>query len=379
MQPPSPHNGESGQGNGSSLTPEPVALQVGADVRMLDGAVSLPIDSQRRIAADSQQPLEQRLEAFEDVIESEIGDTTLARARNLEREVGLRQVYVKFEGGNPSGTQKDRIAFAQAMDALRRGYDTVTAATCGNYGAALALAASIAGLRCIVYIPCSYQARRIEEMKLYGAEVEREGNDYETAVTVSQARAQREELYDANPGGPNTPIQLHAYGEIAYEIYDELRDAPAAVAVPVSNGTTIAGVHKGFLSLYRRGRISRMPRLIAGSSFRKNPIVRAYLEKLSRCEDLEPNSVKETRVNEPLVNWHSIDGDHALDAIRETNGWADYASDKSLLEYARLLREREGLDVMPASMAGLTALAQRHQKEPLPADRYVVLLTGRRS
>jgi len=379
MQPPSPHNGESGHDNGSSLTPEPVALQVGADVRMLDGAVSLPIDSQRRIAADSQQPLEQRLEAFEDVIESEIGDTTLARARNLEREVGLRQVYVKFEGGNPSGTQKDRIAFAQAMDALRRGYDTVTAATCGNYGTALALAASIAGLRCIVYIPCSYQARRIEEMKLYGAEVEREGNDYETAVTISQTRAQREELYDANPGGPNTPIQLHAYGEIAYEIYDELRDAPAAVAVPVSNGTTIAGVHKGFVSLYRRGRISRMPRLIAGSSFRKNPIVRAYLEKLSRCEDLEPNSVKETRVNEPLVNWHSIDGDHALDAIRETNGWADYASDKSLLEYARLLREREGLDVMPASMAGLTALAQRHQKEPLPADRYVVLLTGRRS
>ncbi len=379
MEPPSPHNGESGQGSGSSLAPEPVALQVGADVRLLDGAVGLPIDSQRRIAADSQQPLEQRLEAFEDVIESEIGDTTLARARNLEREIGLRQVYVKFEGGNPSGTQKDRIAFAQAMDALRRGYDTVTAATCGNYGTALALAASIAGLRCIVYIPCSYQARRIEEMKLYGAEVEREGNDYETAVTVSQARAQREELYDANPGGPNTPIQLHAYGEIAYEIYDELRDAPAAVAVPVSNGTTIAGVHKGFVSLYRRGRISRMPRLIAGSSFRKNPIVRAYLEKLSRCEDLEPNSVKETRVNEPLVNWHSIDGDHALGAIRETNGWADYASDKSLLEYARLLREREGLDVMPASMAGLTALAQRHQKEPLPADRYVVLLTGRRS
>ena len=379
MEPPSPHNGESGQGSGSSLAPEPVALQVGADVRLLDGAVGLPIDSQRRIAADSQQPLEQRLEAFEDVIESEIGDTTLARARNLEREIGLRQVYVKFEGGNPSGTQKDRIAFAQAMDALRRGYDTVTAATCGNYGTALALAASIAGLRCIVYIPCSYQARRIEEMKLYGAEVEREGNDYETAVTVSQARAQREELYDANPGGPNTPIQLHAYGEIAYEIYDELRDAPAAVAVPVSNGTTIAGVHKGFVSLYRRGRVSRMPRLIAGSSFRKNPIVRAYLEKLSRCEDLEPNSVKETRVNEPLVNWHSIDGDHALGAIRETNGWADYASDKSLLEYARLLREREGLDVMPASMAGLTALAQRHQKEPLPADRYVVLLTGRRS
>jgi threonine synthase len=347
----------------------------------LDGAAGLPspFDAQRGVAADQQQPLEERLEAYEDVIESEVGDTTLARARNLEREIGLRQVYVKFEGGNPSGTQKDRIAFAQAMDALRRGFDTVTAATCGNYGTALALAASIAGLRCVLYIPCSYQARRIEEMKRHGAEIEREGDDYETAVVLSQARAQREDLYDANPGGPNTPIQLHAYGEIAYEIYDELRDAPAAVAVPVSNGTTIAGVHKGFVSLYRRGKISRIPRLIAGSSFRKNPIVRAFMEKLSRCEDLEPNRVKGTRVNEPLVNWHSIDGDHALDAIRETDGWANHASDRSLLDYARLLREREGLDVMPASTAGLAALAQRHQKEPLPADRYVALLTGRRA
>jgi threonine synthase len=381
MQPPQPRDPASERDERTGLTPEPVALEVGADIRLLDGAASLPqqIDSQRRIAADPQQPLEQRLEAYEDVIESEVGDTTLARARNLEREIGLRQVYVKFEGGNPSGTQKDRIAFAQVMDALRRGYDTVTAATCGNYGAALTLAASIAGLRCIVYVPRAYHARRIEEMRRDGAVIMREGEDYESAVTLSQGRAQKEELYDANPGGPNTPIQLHAYGEIAYEIYDELRDAPAAVAVPVSNGTTLAGVHKGFMSLYRRGKISRMPKLIAGSSFRKNPIVRAYLEKLSRCEDLEPNRVKESRVNEPLVNWHSIDGDHALHAIRDTGGWADYASDKSLVEYARLLREREGLDVMPASTAGLTALAQRQRKEPLPADRYVVLLTGRRA
>jgi threonine synthase len=381
MQPPQPRDPASERDERTGLTLEPVALEVGADIRLLDGAASLPqqIDSQRRIAADQQQPLEQRLEAYEDVIESEVGDTTLARARNLEREIGLRQVYVKFEGGNPSGTQKDRIAFAQVMDALRRGYDAVTAATCGNYGAALTLAASIAGLRCIVYVPRAYQARRIEEMRRDGAVIMREGEDYESAVTLSQGRAQKEELYDANPGGPNTPIQLHAYGEIAYEIYDELRDAPAAVAVPVSNGTTLAGVHKGFMSLYRRGKISRMPKLIAGSSFRKNPIVRAYLEKLSRCEDLEPNRVKESRVNEPLVNWHSIDGDHALHAIRDTGGWADYASDKSLVEYARLLREREGLDVMPASTAGLTALAQRQRKEPLPADRYVVLLTGRRA
>jgi threonine synthase len=355
--------------------------EVGADTRLMDGAVGTPpqIDAQRLVAADPARLLEERLEAYEDIIDSEVGDTTLTRGRNVERELGLRQVYFKFEGGNPSGSQKDRIAFAQALDALRRGFDAMTAATCGNYGAAVALAASLAGLRCIIYIPARYNARRGDEILRYGAEIERCGDDYEEAVLCSKERAERDEVYDANPGGANTPIQLRAYGEIAYEVYDELRDAPAAVAVPVSNGTTLAGIHRGFVSLYRRGKTSRMPRMIAGSSFRKNPIVRAFLSNLAHCEDLEPGAVRETPVNEPLVNWHSIDGDHALQGIRGTGGWAANASDRALLDYTRLLREREGLNVLPASTAGLAALAERHQREALPGDRYVVLLTGRKA
>jgi threonine synthase len=83
-------------------------------------------------------------------------------------------------------------------------------------------------------------------------------------------------------------------------------------------------------------------------------------------------------VNEPLVNWHSIDGDQALEAVRTTGGWASYASDKGMLDSSRLLREREGLSVLPASTAGLIALLEKHRKEPLPGDRYVVVLTGRK-
>jgi threonine synthase len=173
-------------------------------------------------------------------------------------------------------------------------------------------------------------------------------------------------------------LQLKAYGEIAYEIYDELRDAPAVVAVPVSNGTTLAGIHRGFLSLYRRGKTSRIPRIVAGSSHGKNPITRAFRKGLESCEDLEPARIRETAVNEPLINWHAIDGDLALDAIRGSGGWADDASDKSMLSWSRTLREREGLNVLPASTAGLMVLIERHKREALPGDRYVVVLTGRR-
>jgi len=337
------------------------------------------VDDQRRIAADPTRPLPLRIEAFEDIIDSQVGDTSMVRTRNIERQMGLRQIFLKFEGGNPTGTQKDRIAFAQAMDAMRRGFDAMAVATCGNYGVAMAMACSLCGLRNLVFIPDTYHTKRATEIERLGAEIHWIKGDYEAAVEAARRCAVENDFYDANPGGANTMLQLQAYGSIAYEIYDELRDAPAVVAVPVSNGTTLAGLYRGFLSLYRRGKTSHMPRIVAGSSFGKNPIVRSYLAGHPACQDLPPQRIHETHVNEPLINWHAIDGDLALAAIRETHGWAANASDKAMRQYARLISDNEGLQVLPASTAGLIALIERHRREALAGDRYVVLLTGRRS
>jgi threonine synthase len=118
---------------------------------------------------------------------------------------------------------------------------------------------------------------------------------------------------------------------------------------------------------------------VAGSSFGKNPIVQAFLKNSPLCEDLAPQKIRETNVNEPLINWHAIDGDHALEAIRQTEGWGANASDKAMLAYSRLIRDKEGLQVLPASTAGLIALIENHKKQPLTNDRYVAVLTGRRS
>lgn len=332
----------------------------------------------QQIAADTGYSLLERVEAFEDLIDAEVGDTDLTRARNIERETNLRQLYVKFEGGNPSGTQKDRIAFAQAKDALRRGFDCMTLATCGNYGAAASLAASLAGIRCIVYIPEEYHAKRQPEMTRYDAEVVRVPGGYEAAVKASREAAGRHDWYDANPGGDNTALQLAAYGEIAREIFDDMRDAPAAVAVPVSNGTLLAGIFRGFQSLYRRGKTSRMPRMVAGSTFKQNPIVAAFLSGADQCADLDPEQIRETGINEPLVNWHAIDGNLALSGIRDSGGWADYATDRALSRYSKLLRDTQGLSVLPASTAGLHALLSGHARKALAGDRYVAILTGRR-
>jgi threonine synthase len=172
---------------------------------LMDGGIpaSAPLSREvlelSALVRNHKKSLVDRLESYEDIISIEIGDTPLSRMRSVERETGLRQLYIKFEGGNPSGTQKDRIAYAQCLDALRRKYDTITLATCGNFGAAVAQAAFLAGLRCIIYIPEEYHTDRIAEMVANGAEVFRFPGSYEDNVYQSQKEAEAHRWYDANP------------------------------------------------------------------------------------------------------------------------------------------------------------------------------------
>ena len=83
-------------------------------------------------------------------------------------------------------------------------------------------------------------------------------------------------------------------------------------------------------------------------------------------------------MNEPLINWHSADGEYALKAVRQSKGWAANITDNDMKKFSRALRNTEGLHVLPASTAGLIALIEKHRQNPLPSDRYVAVLTGRK-
>jgi threonine synthase len=346
-------------------------------VRTSDNKVSKEALELSQAIKDPRLSLIDRLEHFEDIMNLEVGDSGLSRAKSLEREFGIRQLYLKYEGDNPTGTQKDRIAFAQVYDALRRGYQVISVATCGNYGVAVALAADLAGLHCKIYIPASYHTDRIREMEELNASIIRLDGSYEDVVTASSALARDHEWYDANPGGANTPLQIQAYSQIALEIYDQLRDAPRYCAAPVSNGTLFAGIYRGFVNLYKKGKTSRIPRMVAGSSTHKNPIISSFLAGLDHCKNLSPNLIRETKYNEPLINWHSFDGEEALYALRQSEGRAFHISDQMLRRMSTYLLKKEGAKILPASTAGLIALLEIHKETPLEHDRFVAVLTAK--
>ncbi|MHA7058515.1 pyridoxal-phosphate dependent enzyme [Aquimarina sp. M1] len=346
-------------------------------VKTADIKVSSETQKLSEFVKDKNNSLVDRLERFEDIINLEVGDTGLTRAKTLEREFDIRQLFIKYEGDNPTGTQKDRIAFAQVYDALRREYETVSVATCGNYGVAIALATHLAGLNCKVFIPESYHTERIKEMESLCAEIIRLDGNYEEVVKSSSEYAIQYDWYDANPGGANTSLQINAYAQIANEIVEELGDAPKYCAAPVSNGTLFAGIYRGFVILHKRGKISRIPKMIAASSTRKNPVIQSFTQGLEYCKDLSPRVIKETKYNEPLINWHSFDGEEALVAIRRSGGDAFNISDKKMKEMSSFLLKKEGLRILPASTAGLIGLLELDEKLDLESDRFVAILTAK--
>jgi threonine synthase len=158
-----------------------------------DGAKNLEIkvaSETRKLSdfvKDKSNSLNDCVECFEHIINIGVGDTGWTGAKTLQREFDIRQLYIKYVGDKPTGTQKDGIAFAQVHDALRRDYDTTSLATCGNYGLAVALVAYLARINCKVFIPSSYHTERRREMKALDVEIILLDGSYEAVVKSSTA------------------------------------------------------------------------------------------------------------------------------------------------------------------------------------------------
>ncbi|MCP8304742.1 MAG: pyridoxal-phosphate dependent enzyme [archaeon] len=313
---------------------------------------------------------------MEEEEDSDTVKTPLFQSQNLERFLGFSNVYLKFEGLNPTGTQKDRISLVHTNLAKKRGYTTITAGTCGNYGTSLAYFARLFGLRAVIYMSNIDYGNRINELLSHGAEVMKVDKSYEEVVKTSMTAAEKNGWYDANPGLRNSKVNYEAYGSIAREIVRELHCAPTAVGVPVGNGTTLAGIYYGFKCMYKEGLIDHIPRIIAGSSAHGNAIISSFKRGLSHIKSISPNQIKETKANGPLVAYRPYDGDAALKAVIESNGFADYSSDREMLQYSKLFKRITGINVLPASTTPIGALKKFVLKEKLRST-YVIILTGR--
>lgn len=304
------------------------------------------------------------------------GRTPFFRAANLEKALNLRNVFIKFEGAGKTGTQKDRISRLHVMNAREKGFDTVSLATCGNYGASMSYYAGLNGMKSVVAIPEYYSGERNSEITANGGQVLEFGGMYEDLVEYMRERSSDEGWYDSSPGSRNSSLDIAGYEGIAFEIYAQLGHAPSYVSVPLGNGTTLAGIYSGFAKLQSKGQIGKIPRFIGSSTPNGNPIVASWRQRSRAIMELEPSTIRETRASEPLVAYRSYDGQKALDALYRSNGMAAYVTDSEMYRYSRIIEESERLSVLPASASSLAAVDRLLGKRN-DNGGIVVVLTGR--
>jgi len=302
-----------------------------------------------------------------------VGWTPLYETPRLAEKFGLRQVWVKDDGRNPTGSLKDRASALVVARAMAEGKEVVTTASTGNAAAALAGLAASVGLPAAIFVPATAPEAKIAQLLTYGAKVLLVQCNYDMAFDLAVQAAERYGWYNRNTG--MNPYTLEGKKTVAYEIAEQLGwQAPDVVVVSVGDGNIISGVYKGFKDLHNLGWIERMPRLIGVQAMGSA----ACYEVWKRGDDpatMQP--INSQTVADSIAADLPRDRVKAVRAIRETGGAFVAVSDDEILAGIPALARLSGVFAEPAAAsayAGVqTAMAEGHIR---PEDRVVMIVTG---
>ncbi len=300
------------------------------------------------------------------------GGTSLNRCIRLSRDLGLRNLFVKNEGENPTGSFKDRGMTIGVTKALEMGMRKVACASTGNTSASLAAYAARAGIECIVLIPSGKVAfGKLTQAIIHGAKVIQIRGNFDEALKIVRKICLSYPIYLLNS---LNPFRLEGQKTTAFEIRDQLGgEIPDKIVVPVGNAGNISAIWKGFVELRELGLIEDTPQMIGVQAEGAAPIANSLGKGLSKVEFIDnPETVATAiRIGSP-VNWKK-----AVRAVKESNGLVEKVSDEEILEAQRILARSEGLFVEPASAASIAGLIKLVKRGLIEKDELVVcILTG---
>ncbi len=298
------------------------------------------------------------------------GGTPLIKSVQIGPAHGLRNLYFKNEGQNPTGSFKDRGMTVAVTRARGSRAKVLVCASTGNTSASLAAYASRAKMKSAVVVPSgNVAAGKLAQAFAYGAKVVRVDGDFDKALKLTlEAASRRRELYLMNSVNP---YRLEGQKTAAYEIYEQLRGVPDFVVLPVGNAGNISALWKGFKELKSWGIADRVPRMVGVQAEGAAPIAEAFSKGRENVRTWNsPETVASAiRIGNP-VSWKK-----ALVAIRESGGFSLPVSDKEILAAVRALATKEGIFVEAASAAPIAALS--HIKDRAgPGSSVVCVATG---
>jgi threonine synthase len=291
------------------------------------------------------------------------GSTPLVASRNIGRALGLKRLYFKYEGLNPTGSFKDRgmvLAVAKALEGRAR---VLVCASTGNTSASAAAYAARARLRSIVVVPAGEIAlNKLSQALLYGARVVALRGNFDAALAAVRELAAAYPVVLVNSVNPN---RLEGQKTAAFEVVDELGDAPDYLVLPVGNAGNITAYWRGFKEYHAAGRCSLLPRMVGAQAEGAAPIVRGHVFE------------KPETVASAIKIGHPASWEGATMARDESGGLIDAVSDTEILQAQVQLASREGLFAEPASCAPLALLVRLVREGRIDkGSTTVVVLTG---
>ena len=301
------------------------------------------------------------------VVSLDEGGTPLYRCHRLAEELGIKQLYIKNEGLNPTGVFKDRGTLVEITKAKEQGAKAICVASTGNMAGSVAAYASIAGLPCYVAVPEGTPIGKMAQALSYGARVLQIRGTYNDAASIAEQMSQRYRFYLAG----DYAFRIEGQKSQAFEIVEQLDwQAPSVVIVPMGCGTNIAALWKGFKEFHELGLISSLPRMIGVQPVGCQPIVTAFHQG---SDDTVPVKKPES-VASALIAGDPLDGLKALAALRESGGCALSLNDTEILEAQQRLARQESIFVEPSGALPVGALALLLTSGRVRADESVVCL-----
>ena len=292
------------------------------------------------------------------------GNTPLIRSRRLAEAINSElNIFLKFDGANPTGSFKDRGMAMAISKALEDGADAVICASTGNTSASASAYAARVGIRAYVLIPEGKIAMgKLAQAMIHGATVLQIKGNFDQALKIVREIS---EMYPVTLVNSLNPYRIAGQTSAAYEVCDCLGEPPDYHALPVGNAGNITAYWKGYKNYKEAGKIHRLPKMIGFQAAGAAPIVLGH--PVEKPETL----ATAIRIGNP-ASWK-----FAEEAVRESDGKIDMVTDDEILAAYQMIAAYEGIFCEPASAASVAGVIKRNQQGGFQKGETIVCtLTG---
>ncbi len=291
------------------------------------------------------------------------GNTPLIKAENLAKKINFDgEIYLKFEGSNPTGSFKDRGMTMAVSKAAEEGAKAIICASTGNTSASAAAYGAKAGMKVFVLIPDGYIALgKLSQAMMYGAEVIAIAGNFDRALEVVREVSEK---YPITLVNSVNPFRIEGQKTGAFEICDSI-GVPDYHFIPVGNAGNITAYWKGYKEYYDKKKISSLPKMMGFEASGSAAIVKG--ERI-----LNPETIATAiRIGNP-ASWEKAEA-----ARDESKGLIDCVTDDEIIAAYKLIASTEGILAEPASAASVAGLIKANSQGKVEAGkRAVCILTG---